>query len=58
MNWRVSVPEEDEGEDGQVEDPEKLTGRRLFFGPRASFRLSFTLVCLNQKRRRRRLGLK
>merc|ERR1712037_986419 len=24
------VPEEDEGEDGQVEDPEKLTGRRIF----------------------------
>ena len=51
MKWRLSVPEEDEGEDGQVEDPEKLTGRRIFSS--LAF-LSFTLVCLRQKRRRRR----
>ena len=37
VKWRLSVPEEDEGEDGQVEDPEKLTGRRLCFGPSVSF---------------------
>ena len=27
---RFSVPEEDEGENSQVEDPEKLSGRGIF----------------------------
>ena len=58
VKWRLSVPEEDEGEDGQVEDPEKLTGRRLFLDLSCRFRLSFTFVCLHQKRRRRRWGQK